>query len=185
MTVWNLVHVASNKKESVTDGEWKWSTGEIDWTSSSVRRWCFNTLTILSARLCAAMTGKGGFLVIKDFGTRYSQPLSCCLAWGLQLELEESSRANCYYLYLDCLNVLLRTEMSTLRYGNRRNTEGNREKRCKLAGFGIDLLGAILGGTRELCITNCSAVLLLRRVDLLSTSRMPTCTFGPQQALDD
>jgi hypothetical protein len=29
------------------------------------------------------------------------------LAWRLQQELDESTRANCYYLYLNCLNVAL------------------------------------------------------------------------------
>jgi hypothetical protein len=71
-----------------------------------------HALTIPSAYLHATLTIKGGFLVTKDFATRYTiQSFSRYLAWGLQQELDENSRANCYYLYLDCLNVALEKDL--------------------------------------------------------------------------
>lgn len=67
-----------------------------------------HALTIPSGCLHATLTIKGGFLVTKDFTTRYTiQSFSHYLAWGLQQELDENSRANCYYLYLDYLNIAL------------------------------------------------------------------------------
>ncbi|KAH1601520.1 hypothetical protein KXV92_006172 [Aspergillus fumigatus] len=120
-----------------------------------------HALTIPSGCLHATMTIKGGFLVTKDFATRYTiQSFSRYLAWSLQQELDENSRANCYYLYLDCLNVALENGEANLAIEGWVGIEGILKdiatKDATWRGLAWTYWEPFLSSPREICITKCS-----------------------------
>jgi hypothetical protein len=99
--------------------------------------------------------------VTKDFATRYTiQSFSSYLAWGLQQELDESSRANCYYLYLDCLNVALENGEVNLAITGWVGIEGILKdiagKDATWRGLAWTYWEPFSNGTHDLCITKCS-----------------------------
>ncbi|KAK9625528.1 hypothetical protein V6Z98_005601 [Aspergillus fumigatus] len=120
-----------------------------------------HALTIPSGCLHATLTIKGGFLVTKDFATRYTiQSFSRYLAWGLQQELDENSRANCYYLYLDCLNVALENGEVNLAIegwvGIERILKDIATKDATWRGSAWTYWEPFLNSPHKICMTKCS-----------------------------
>jgi hypothetical protein len=133
------------------------------------------------------MTIKGGFLVTKDFATRYTiQSFSRYLAWGLQQELDENSRANCYYLYLDCLSVALENGEANLAIEGWVGIEGILKdiarKDATWRGLAWTYWEPFLSSPRELCITKCSCGFVVADGEFLEHFKIAHLYFlGPDK----